>query len=89
MDDRETMEADRMGNDVSKTTLPEIGFLRLPQIIGDAKADPPIPAIIPVSRSTWWAGVKSGRYPPQTKLGPKISCWKVSDIRALIENPPE
>ena len=28
--------------------LPETGFLRLPQIIGNAKADPPIPALIPV-----------------------------------------
>ena len=44
-------------------TLPETGFLRLPQIVGDSKAQPPVPALIPVSRSTWWAGVKSGRYP--------------------------
>lgn len=41
--------------------LPETGYLRLPQIIGDRKADPPIPAVIPISRSTWWAGVRSGR----------------------------
>jgi prophage regulatory protein len=74
-----------MGNDKSKPTLPEIGFLRLTQIIGDAKADPPIPAIIPVSRSTWWAGVKSGRYPRQRKLGPKISVWPVESIQELID----
>ncbi len=43
-------------------TLPETGYLRLPQIIGNPKADPPIPPIIPVSKSTWWAGVKSGRF---------------------------
>ena len=42
------------------STLPDTGFVRLPQIIGSAKARPPIPALIPVSRSTWWAGVKSG-----------------------------
>jgi len=41
--------------------IPEAGFLRLHQIIGNPKADPPIPALIPVSRSTWWAGVKDGR----------------------------
>ena len=34
-------------------TLPETGFLRLPQIVGDSKAQPPVPALIPVSRSTW------------------------------------
>ncbi len=63
------------------------GLLRISQIVGDPKADPPIPPIIPVSRSTWWAGVKSGRYPqPLKHLGERITCWRASDIHALIEN---
>jgi prophage regulatory protein len=63
------------------------GLLRVSQIVGDPKADPPITAIIPVSRSTWWAGVKSGRYPqPLKHLGDRITCWRASDIHALIEN---
>ena len=66
-------------------TLPETGFLRLPSIIGDAKADPPIPALIPVSRSSWWQGVKAGRYPPSVKIGRRCTAWRVEDIRALIE----
>ena len=66
--------------------LPETGFLRLTQIIGDAKAEPPIPAVIPVSKSTWWEGVKSGRYPqPVRTLGRRITAWRVEDIRRLIE----
>ena len=65
--------------------LPTTGYLRLPQIVGDAKAQPPIPAIIPVSKSTWWAGVKAGRFPAPVKLGPRITAWRVEDIRALIE----
>lgn len=66
--------------------LPETGFLRLPQIIGNPKAEPPIPAIIPVSRSTWWAGVQSGRYPqPVRTLGVRITAWRVEDIRAFVE----
>jgi prophage regulatory protein len=64
--------------------LPETGFLRLPQIIGDKTADPPIPAVIPIGRSTWWEGVKSGKYPRPVKLGPKTTAWRVEDIRALI-----
>jgi hypothetical protein len=64
--------------------LPEEGFCRLKQIIGDPKADPPIPGVIPVSKSTWWEGVKSGRFPKPTKLGPHTSAWHVADIRALI-----
>jgi len=68
-------------------TLPETGFLRLTQIIGDPKADPPIPAIIPIGKSTWWVGVKEGRFPQPVKLGPKTTVWRVEDIRSWIENP--
>lgn len=65
--------------------LPKEGFLRLRQIIGDPHANPPIPAMIPVSRSTWWAGVRAGRYPKPTKaLGPGISAWHVGDILDFI-----
>jgi len=67
-------------------TLPETGFVRLRQILGDPKAKPPIPAVFPVGTSSWWAGVKSGRYPPAYKLGPKTTAWKVEDIRALIND---
>ena len=66
--------------------LPEIGYLRLRQIIGDLKADPPVPPLIPVSRSTWGAGVASGRFPKPRKLGPKTTVWRVEDIRSLISN---
>lgn len=62
--------------------LPETGFLRLPQIVGDSKRG--IPAVIPVSKSSWWAGVKSGRYPAPVKLGPRTTVWNVAAIRALV-----
>lgn len=66
--------------------LPEAGYVRLHQIIGNSKADPPIPPVIPVSKSTWWAGVKSGRYPqPVRTLGVRITAWNVKDILALIK----
>ncbi|MHB1374772.1 MAG: helix-turn-helix transcriptional regulator [Thauera sp.] len=64
--------------------LPETGFLRLPQIIGDPKAQPPIPAIIPVKKTCWWEGVRTGRFPKPVKLGPRVTAWRVEDIRALI-----
>lgn len=64
--------------------IPETGYLRLAQIVGNRKTD--TPALIPVSRSTWWAGVRSGRYPqPSRALGTRITAWRVEDIRALIE----
>lgn len=74
-------------------TIPETGFLRLRDIIGRAPTgnDPGTPAIIPVSASTWWAGVKAGRYPQPTRaLGARITAWRAEDIRALIEaNSPK
>ena len=63
--------------------LPEIGFLRLKQIIGDKRIG--APPIIPVSPSTWWAGVKTGRYPQPVKLGPRTTAWRARDIRDLVE----
>ena len=65
--------------------LLETGFLRLPQIIGDAKRG--ITPLIPVCKSSWWAGIKTGRYPKPIKLGPRTTVWAASSIRNLIENP--
>jgi len=65
--------------------LPQTGYLRLPQIIGNSRAEPPIPAVIPVGKSTWWQGVKDGRFPKPVKLGPRTTAWRVNDIRELIE----
>lgn len=59
----------------SANSLPETGFLRLPQVL----------AVFPVSKSTWWAGVRSGRYPPPVKLSKRTTAWKAEDVRALIE----
>jgi acyl dehydratase len=66
--------------------MPVTGFLRLHQIIGNPKVNPPIPPIIPVKKTTWWNGVKSGRFPKPVKLGKRITMWRVEDIRALIAN---
>ena len=59
--------------------LPETGLLRLRQII--APHGP-----IPVSKSTWWAGVKDGRFPKPLKLGARVTVWRAEDIRGLIQN---
>jgi len=64
--------------------LPETGFLRINQILGDPKKG--IPPIIPVKKTTWWAGVKSGRFPRPIKLGSRLTVWRVEDIRAFIES---
>jgi len=65
---------------MSHPTEYRTGFLRLSSIL--APRGP-----IPVSKSTWWAGIKAGRYPKPVKLGPRITAWRIEDIRALIEKP--
>ncbi len=55
--------------------LPDTALLRLPQVL----------QLFPVSRSTWWEGVRSGRYPKAVKLGARCTAWKAADIRALID----
>jgi len=65
--------------------LPTKGYLRLNQIVGDKKQNPPIPPLIPISKASWWKGVKSGKYPPAIKLGPRTTVWRVEEVMALIE----
>ena len=60
--------------------LSDTRLLRLRQIIGDRNTSPPIKALIPVSRSTWWQGVKDGRFPAPIKVGIRITVWRESDI---------
>lgn len=62
--------------------FPQTGLVRLHQVL--APNGP-----IPVSKSTWWAGVKSGRFPKPVKLGPRITAWRAEDICALLNGLPQ
>lgn len=59
----------------NQTTIPAFGFLRLPQVL----------AIFPISKSAWWDGCRTGRYPKPIKLGPRTTVWKAEDIKEFIE----
>jgi predicted DNA-binding transcriptional regulator AlpA len=61
----------------NQNSLPETGFVRLSQII---------PKIIPIGKSSWWQGIKDGKYPQPVKLGERTTAWRVGDIKALIES---
>jgi prophage regulatory protein len=63
--------------------LNQTGLLRLWQIVGDPKKNQP--PLIPISKSSWWAGVKAGRYPQSVKLGPRTTCWRAEDVYALVD----
>ena len=69
---------------VVQNVLPQSGLVRIRQIVGDKKRGV-WPPIVPVSRSAWWAGVASGKFPAALKLSERTTCWRVEDIRALIQ----
>lgn len=54
--------------------LPETGFVRLRDVL----------RVYPVSKTTWWRGIQSGRYPKPVKLGARMVAWRAEDIRDLI-----
>ena len=56
--------------------IPQTGLLRIKQVL----------RFIPVSRSNWWAGVKSGRYPKPLKLSERVTVWRAADIQRFIED---
>ena len=60
-------------------TLPEIGFVRLDEVL----------MVIPVKKYCWWAGVKSGRFPKPVKLSPNCTAWRAEEIRELIKRLSE
>jgi predicted DNA-binding transcriptional regulator AlpA len=54
--------------------LPLSSLLRLNQVL----------RLIPIGKSSWWRGVKEGRYPKPVKIGPRTSAWRAEDIAALM-----
>ena len=63
----------------------EGNYLRIKQIIGDRNAKPPIPAIVPVGKSTWWKWVQEGKAPAPIKLGPRITVWRSEEVLQFVE----
>jgi len=68
-----------MSENQSYCSWPIDGFVRLNSIL--APKGP-----LPISRSSWWAGVAAGRFPKPVKLGPRITAWRVNDLRTLIDD---
>jgi predicted DNA-binding transcriptional regulator AlpA len=56
--------------------IPQTGFLRLSQVL----------SVIPLGKTSWWEGVKSGRFPKPIKLSARCTAWRAEDIHKLIKN---
>ena len=65
----------KLQHSATHASLPAEGYVRLPQIL----------AVIPICRSAWYAGVRSGRYPRSVRLGTRTTAWKVDAIRQLLD----
>ncbi|AXV85627.1 helix-turn-helix transcriptional regulator [Ralstonia solanacearum] len=59
-------------------SLPETGYVRQSQLIL---------AVLPFSGTTLWRKVKDGSFPPPTKLSPRVTAWRVEDVREYLDNP--
>jgi prophage regulatory protein len=59
--------------------IPQTGFLRLPQVL----------SVIPLGKTCWWEGVRSGRFPKPVKLSERCTAWRAEDIRQLIKQLSE
>jgi len=57
--------------------IPKQGYLRLHQIVGPN-------GILPISKSSWHAGVRAKRFPASVKLGPRTTAWRAADIHELV-----
>lgn len=50
---------------------------------------PDVRQLFPISKSSWEAGVKSGKYPTPIRLGTRAVGWKLKDVLQLIEDSRE
>jgi prophage regulatory protein len=67
-------ERHRLAAERAAAVLKSDGLMRVPEVL----------AVVPISESTWWVGVRSGRFPAGIKLGPRTTVWRASDIRDLL-----
>lgn len=61
---------------VKQSPAAAVSLYRLPQVL----------TRIPVSKSSWFAGIQSGRYPKGYNLGPRTTVWRSDEIDQLISS---
>lgn len=76
MSSRRKEAHDMTRNPISQ--LPVDGFIRQAQLIPD---------VVPFSPATLWRKVKDGSFPAPVKLSPRVTAWRVEDVRAWLLSP--
>ena len=68
-------------NTLSTSRIDPNGLYRVKSIVRSKAGGSPL---IDVSPATWWAGVKSGRFPKPVRNG-SMTFWRGSDLLSMIE----
>ena len=70
-----------MGSSIKEvsTQLPNEGFVRLPVVL----------KVLSIGKTTWWCGIRDGKFPKPAMMGKRTARWNVKDIRAIIEKYTE
>jgi prophage regulatory protein len=76
---RETRGKSAAPDNTIESTVAAPGFMRLSQVLER----------IPVGKTCWWEGVKSGRFPKPVKLSARCTAWQAKDIQSLIKEIAE
>jgi len=62
--------------DITTTSDSACQFLSLPQVLD----------LVPVGRSTLYAWVADGHFPPPYKIGPRRVAWRRGDVAAWLNS---
>lgn len=76
-------------------SVPSTGWLRLENIIGrraqindkGAIVKPEIIGLLGMSKSQWYAGIKSGKFPPGQEIYGDVRYWSTEEILKIITDP--
>ena len=68
---------------ISFGKLDDSAYVRASQLVS-VRTRPGIPVPLPFSAPTLWRKVREGTFPPPVKLGPRMTAWRVGDIRAWM-----
>jgi prophage regulatory protein len=69
--------------------IPDEAIIRVRQLLGNAKAVPPIPGFLPISRSTLYAWMRAGRFPGPTFRSGGVMGWRMGDVRRWLDDHME
>ncbi len=64
--------------------LQALTLLRIYHILGDPNANPPIPPILPISKSSFYKLIAEGTIAAPLKFN-RSSFWRLSDIKKILD----